>query len=107
MNTTIVTFCYLSAPLSSTISDLRLKPSPTLSLRMGRTARMMRYLHAFLGCWIKQHVLASAEQELEHGVETKINRTLIAVHQLPYFSSLSNVSRFLVSDAEQCSESKY
>ncbi|KAK2941964.1 hypothetical protein BLNAU_23117 [Blattamonas nauphoetae] len=55
----------------------------------------------FLGSWIEQHVSPSAEQEMEHGVETRINRTLIAVHQLHSFGCLSSSSDLLVSDAER------
>ncbi|KAK2941969.1 hypothetical protein BLNAU_23122 [Blattamonas nauphoetae] len=57
----------------------------------------------FLGSWIEQHVSPSAEQEMEQDNETRISRTLIAAHQLHSFCCLSSSSRFLVSDAEQCS----
>ncbi|KAK2941962.1 hypothetical protein BLNAU_23115 [Blattamonas nauphoetae] len=43
----------------------------------------------FLGSWIEQHVSPSAEQEMEHGVETRINRTCFTVHQIHSFSYLS------------------
>ncbi|KAK2941450.1 hypothetical protein BLNAU_22690 [Blattamonas nauphoetae] len=82
------------APHSPTISDTRWKASPALSLRMGRTAKIVRYLHAF---W-EAGSNSTCRRQLNNTYNTASKQKSIE-HSLPSSNSLlSAVSQsFLVS----------